>query len=250
MQINKSIILITGANRGIGRAFVEAALKSGAPKIYAAARNLDSLKDVMAMDKDRVHVLQIDVTNPEQIQAAAEAAQDVQIVINNAGIAEWSAIIASEDISSARREMEVNYFGLLQMSRAFAPILSKNGGGALVNISSIGGLVGIPAIGTYCATKAAVHSLTQSVRGELAAQGTLVVGVYPGPVDTDMAAGGDFEKELPAVVAQAVLEGIDRGDEYIYPDKTAKEVAQGLKNNVKAVEKQWASVLPQTAPKN
>ncbi len=236
---------MTGANRGIGRAIVEELIKSGAAKVYAGARNTAALKDLIASSGGKVTAVALDVTNEEQIKAAAKTAQDVQILINNAGIADYSAIIAAPDTLSARKEMEVNYFGTLNMTRAFAPILKKNGGGALVNISSVGGLVGIPLFGTYCATKAAVHSMTQSARGELKAQGTLVLGVYPGPIDTDMSAGVPMEKETPQHVAQEIFRAIESGAEEVYPDKVSKEMAAKLKADAKGVEREWASMLPQ-----
>jgi len=247
VTIKGSIALVTGANRGIGKAIVEQLIDQGATKVYACARNLDTLKELIENGAGKIVPIELDVTHEDQIQAAAEQAKDVAILINNAGIANYSAVIAAADITSARQEMEVNYFGLLNMTRAFAPILKANGGGALVNISSIGGLVGIPMVGTYCPTKAAVHSLTQCVRGELASQGILVIGVYPGPIDTDMAKDFDMEKETPTQVAKEILAGIENGAEDVYPDKVAKETATGLQADSKAVEKQWAEMLPQPA---
>jgi len=133
----------------------------------------------------------------------------------------------------------------MNMTRAFAPTLAKNGGGVVVNISSIGGLVGIPAMGTYGASKAAIHSLTQSVRGELSAQGTHVIGVYPGPIDTDMTAGLPFDKETPQQVAREILKGIESGAEEVYPDKMALDFVAKLKTDAKGLEKAWAGMLPQ-----
>ena len=244
-QIKNSVVFVTGSNRGIGKAIVEELIKSGAAKVYAGARNPETLKDLVASSQGKVVAITLDVTNEKQIQAAAETAHDTQILINNAGIASYSAIIAAADTRSARQEMEVNYFGLANMTRTFAPILKKNGGGVLVNISSVAGLVGIPLFGTYAATKAAAHSLTQSVRGELKAQGTLVIGVYPGPIDTDMAAGVEMEKETPRNVALEIFKGIESGTEEVYPDKVSKDLALKLQADAKSVEKEWAALLPQ-----
>lgn len=246
-SIQGSACFVTGSNRGIGRAIVEELIKRGAAKVYAAARNTNALKELAGSSRGKLVAVALDVTNEEQISAAANGAPDTQILINNAGVAGYTGIIAAADIRSARAEMEVNYFGLMSMTRAFAPILKRNGGGVLVNISSIGGLVGIPAFGTYSATKAAVHSLTQSVRGELKAQGTLVIGVYPGPIDTDMAAGVAMNKETPQRVAQEILNGIESGAEEVYPDPVSKDVAARLKADPKGVEKEWSAMLPQPA---
>ena len=247
ITIKESIALVTGANRGIGKAIVEQLIDQGAAKIYACARNKDSLQPLVEGHADKIIALELDVTNETHIQQAAKQAGDVNIVINNAGILNYTAIVAAADTNSAREEMEVNYFGLLNMTRAFAPILKTNGPGAFVNISSIGGLFGIPMLGTYCASKAAVHSLTQSVRGELASQGILVIGVYPGPIDTHMTKDIDMEKETPTQVAKAILKGIQNGIEDVYPDKVSQETAVGLQADSKAVEKQWAEMLPQPA---
>ena len=245
MKIKDSVCFVTGSGRGIGRAIVEELVKSGAAKVYASARNAGALKDLAAASKGKVVAVALDVTNEDQIRAAAKAAPDTQILINNAGVAAYSAIIGSPDTVSVRQEMDVNFFGLMNMTRAFAPILKKNGGGALVNLSSVGGLVGIPLFGTYCATKAAVHSLTQSVRGELQAQKTLVMGVYPGPIDTDMGAGVNMEKETPQNVAREIFKGIESGAEEVYPDKVSKDFAVRMKTDAKALEKEWSALLPQ-----
>lgn len=243
-KIQDSIALVTGSNRGIGKAFVETLLDQGAKKVYATARNVSQLKELSDRFGDKVVPLQLDVTREADISKVAELAQDVNLIINNAGYAAYTALIASPDLSTLRKEMDINFYGLLNVIRAFAPILKTNQGGAIVNISSIGGLVGIPMVGTYSATKAAVHSLTQSVRGELAAQQTLVVGVYPGPVDTDMAAGMELDKESPVQVAHKVLEAVERGQEDVYPDPVSESTAQGLNVDAKAVERQWAQMLP------
>ena len=244
LSIANSVVFVTGANRGIGKALVREALNRNARKVYAAARSLEKLADVMAMAPKRIVPVVLDVTDAKQVNMAT-VAQDVQILINNAGIANYTAIIAATDTQPARQEMEVNYFGLMNMTRAFAPILKKNGGGALVNISSVAGLVGIPSFGTYAATKAAVHSLTQSVRGELKAQGTFVAAVYPGPIDTDMSAGVDMEKFSPKDTAKKIFDGIEARSEEIYPDPVSEDLARKLKTDAKAAEREWSAMLPQ-----
>jgi len=243
--IEGSVAFVTGSNRGIGKAFVEVLIGRGASKVYAAARNPDALDELVRTAPDKIIPIALDVTNEEQIEAAAAHAKDVNILINNAGISCYSAVIASPDIKSARQEMEVNYFGVLNLTRAFAPVLAGNGGGAVANISSVGGLVNFPMFGTYCASKAAVTSMTQGARAELAAQGTQVIGVFPGPIDTDMAAGVDMEKETPIRVAERVLDGMENGAEDIFPDAMAEDMHQGILNDPKAVEKQCGEWLPQ-----
>lgn len=245
LQISGSVCFVTGSNRGIGRAIVEALLKSGAAKVYAAARNAAALKELVEASDGKVVAVPLDVTNEAQILAAAKIAADTQILFNNAGVAIYTGIISAPDSKSARAQMEVNYFGLMNMTRAFAPVLKNNGGGVLVNLSSIAGLVGIPAMGTYGATKAAIHSLTQSIRGELSGQGTRIIGVYPGPIDTDMTAGLPFEKERPQQVAREILKGIESGAEEVYPDKTALDFVAKLKTDAKGLEKEWSGMLPQ-----
>jgi NAD(P)-dependent dehydrogenase (short-subunit alcohol dehydrogenase family) len=244
-QIKGSVCFVTGSNRGIGRAIVEELIKRGAAKVYASARNTAALKELVEASNGRVVAVRLDVTNEEQILAAAKIAPDTQILFNNAGINHYTGIISAADSKSARAQMEVNYFGLMNMTRAFASILGKNGGGVLVNISSAVGLVGIPALGTYSATKAAVHSLTQSVRGELRVQGTHVICVYPGSIDTDMSVGLDIEKETPQYVAREIFKGIESGAEEVYPDKVALDFAAKLKTDAKRLEKEWSGMLPQ-----
>ncbi len=244
-QIEGSVCFVTGSNRGIGRAIVEELIKRGAAKVYASARNTAALKELVTASKGKVVAVQLDVTNEAQILAATKIAPDTQMLFNNAGIVFHTGIISASDTKSACAQMEVNYFGLMNMTRAFAPILHKNGGGVLINISSALGLVGVPGTGTYSATKAAIRSLTQSVRGEFRAQGTHVIGVYPGPIDTDMTAGLPFEKETPQHVAFEIFKGIESGAEEVYPDKVSLDFAAKLKTDAKGLEREWSTMLPQ-----
>ena len=243
-RIEGKSVLVTGANRGIGRAFVEQLLLAGAAKVYATARNTEALNDLVAAGGGRVVPLALDVTKPETIEAVAAAHGDVALLINNAGVAAFEGIIDARSDAPARHEMETNYFGTFNMIRAFAPVLAANGGGAIVNLSSIAAHVNFPVLGSYSASKAAVHSLTQGVRAELAAQGTLVIGVYPGPVDTDMAASFPMDKIAPDAVARRVLEGVEAGEEDIYPDPMSGEMRAGLLGDPKAVERQAGEMLP------
>ena len=161
------MLLSTGANRGIGKAYVEALVQAGARRIYA-----------------------LDVTDPAQVNAAAQTAQDVTLLINNAGVIGSGGLFTANSVETAQWEMNTNYFGALSMMRAFAPILQGNGGGAVVNMLSVVAVANAPVFGSYSASKAALNSLTQDIRAELANQGTQVVGVFPGPVDTAMVEGG------------------------------------------------------------
>ena len=242
-RIDGKAAFVTGANRGIGRAFVEELLAAGAAKVYAGARDPSTLADLVAAGKGRIVPIELDVTKPEIIEKAATACEDVAVLINNAGIAAFEGLISASDAVSARNEMEINYFGSLNMIRSFAPRLAANGGGTIVNMSSIAGLVSIPVFSSYSASKAAVHSLTQGARAELAAQETLVVGVYPGPVDTDMGTNIPLEKASPRAVVKAVLEGVEAGEEDIFPDPASKQLHEGLTADPKAVEKQLAAML-------
>jgi NAD(P)-dependent dehydrogenase (short-subunit alcohol dehydrogenase family) len=238
-RIEGAVALVTGANRGIGRALVEALLTRGVRKVYATARNPEALRDLR--DK-RVVALRLDVTDADQIRAAAEAASDVDLLFNNAGVVLNTGIADSTVLDQARREMEVNYYGPLQLLHRLAPTLARNGGGAVVNIGSAAGLTNLPFAPTYSASKAALHSLTQAARLLLGAQGTSVFGVYAGPVDTDMARELPFQKTSPRDVASAVLDGIEAGQEDIFPDPFAVEFGRQFMSSPKAAERQIAAM--------
>lgn len=233
MNINEQTILVTGANGGIGKALVNAFLAGGAKKIYACARNAASLAFLHGNEK--IQIVQLDISKPADIEKAVAACGDITLLVNNAGMG-GGGLLGS--LQTARAEMEVNYFGTLAMCSAFAPILGKNGGGCIVNIISVIGLVNMPSIGTYCASKAALHSLTQGLRGALTAQKTTVIGVYPGPVNTRMTAGLEMPKASTESVAQEILEGIKAGAEEIYPDAFAKSIQKGLAADPKKMERE------------
>lgn len=241
VAIEGKVILITGANRGIGKALASKALELGAKKVYATARDESKLAEVKALDSDRVVTLALDVTNQEQVSAAAQAASDVEIVINNAGMGTGAQLMANDVVEKSKLEMDANFYGPMRMGVAFAPILKANGGGAIANVLSVAGLVNFPFAPTYSTSKAAGHSLTQGQRAVLAGQNTLVCGIYPGPIDTDMTAGMTVEKGSTEEVAIAVFEGLAQGTEEIFTDNMARGLAQGMKADAKAVEKSIAA---------
>jgi peptide/nickel transport system ATP-binding protein len=244
MKIAGAVALVTGSNRGIGRAYVNALLAMGAKKIYAAARDVKGVEDLVKSNPGKVEALALDVTDDAQIAAAARKCRDVTLLINNAGVNQKKGLIAAADVEDARLEMRTNYFGPLQMCRAFAPVLKANGGGAIISMLSILSRVSLPAMGSLCASKAAALSMCQSVRAELTKQGTLVVGVMPGAVDTDMARDFPGPKDDPADVAKAALQAVEQGTEDVYPGGMAQGVAAGLAKDPKAVEKEFAAYLP------
>ena len=211
MNVQESVAFVTGANRGIGQAYVEALVQAGARRIYVAARSIDTLKDVVAIAPDRIIPIALDVTNLDQVTAAAQAAQDVTLLINNAGVLGSGGLFTPTSVETAQWEMTTNYFGTLSMVRAFAPILQGNGGGAIINMMSVVSVANAPVFSSYSASKSALHSLTEGIRAELAAQGTQVIGFYPGPVDTAMAEGVPMDKIAPIEVAKQALQAAKIG---------------------------------------
>jgi short-subunit dehydrogenase len=188
--------------------------------------------------------LLFDIMDDESVCVAAKKCSDVNLLINNAGIAKYQGLIAAPDLKSARAEMDVNYFGTLAMCCAFAPILKANGGGAIVNMQSIIALVNFPKNGGYSASRAASLSMTQGIRAELAAQGTLVIAVLPGTVDTSMSKNNPPPKVAPAEVARVALQAVAEGKEEVYPGEQATELAAQLLKDPKAIEKWMATMLP------
>ena len=217
-------VLVTGANRGLGKAFVEELLSRGVARVYAAARNPDTVD----ITDDRVVPIRLDVTKPDDVRAAASRCTDVTVLINNAGAMLRSPLLAAPDLSAARSEMETNYFGTLEMCRAFAPVLAENGGGALVNVLSLASWLASPFNGSYCASKSAQWALTNAIRTELRATGTLVVGVHAGWIDTDMAANVPESKISTGEVAAQALDAVQRGDEEVLTDDSTRHVKASL----------------------
>src|SRR6476660_1285634 len=236
--------LVTGANRGIGEAIVDALVIAGVKKVYAAARNISALDPLVARHGSRVVPLQLDVTDAAQIAAAAAAAADVDLLVNNAGIVGFHGGDFTDPkwIEAGRLEMEVNVFGTLAVTQAFAPVLAKNGGGAIANLNSVASFVSFPILATYSASKAATHSLTQLMRAMLREQNTQVFGVYPGPIDTKMAEPLTLEKSSPADAARAIVAGIIAGDEEIFPDRASQGMGAAYFADPKGLERQVAGV--------
>ena len=238
--INGATALVTGANRGIGRALVEALLARGVKKVYAAARNPSALQ---ILADERLVPLELDVTDADQVRTVGAAAPDLDLLFNNAGVALGSGIIDATVLDDARREMEVNYFGALRLIQHLAPTLARNGGGAIVNVGSAAGLTNVPFLPTYSASKAALHSLTQAARILLSAQGTTVFGVYAGPVDTDMVRELPLPKTSARDVAFAILDGIEAGREDIFPDPFAQSFGREFEASPKTTERQTAAMV-------
>ena len=241
-EIGGRTALVTGANRGIGKAIVEALLEGGASKVWAGTRRAEALSALKAAHRGRLEVLELDVTKEDDVAAAARQAADVALLVNNAGVANAIGTPATdaEWLRVGRQEFDVNFFGSFAMSQAFAPALARNRG-AIVNVVSVAGLVNFPILLSYSASKAALHSLTQGLRAGLKGQGIQVFGVYPGPVDTDMARAIPMDKTPARDVAEAILQGLAAGTEDIFPDPMARQFGEAFLKSPKAVEEQFAS---------
>ncbi|HLO35983.1 MAG TPA: SDR family oxidoreductase [Candidatus Deferrimicrobium sp.] len=241
MDIHDSVALVTGANRGIGRAYVEALLERGSRRVYATARNVSGLGALVQLDPRRVIPLQLDITDVADVGAAAERASDVTLLVNNAGILTFVQLLDG-DRDRIAEEMRVNFFGMLDVVRAFVPVIDRNAGGAIVNMLSLIALANLPAMGGYSASKAAAHSLTQALRAQLGGRGVTIHGVFPGAVDTDMIRAVDMPKTSPADVVRTVLDGVEQGVEDIFPDAMSQGLGELYLRDPKAVERQIAAL--------
>ncbi|NIZ92819.1 SDR family oxidoreductase [Kineococcus rubinsiae] len=221
MQIAGSTALVTGANRGLGRHFALALLERGAAKVYATSRNPG------AVDLPGVEVLALDITDPASVAAAAAAAGDVTLLVNNAGISLAEDLVAG-DLAVVRAELDTHLWGTLDVVRAFAPVLQRNGGGAIANVLSALSWFSFPGAGSYSVAKAAEWAMTNSVRLELAPQGTQVVGIHLGAADTDMMAGYDGPKTAPSEVVRAALDGVEAGRVEVVVDDWSEMVKASL----------------------
>jgi peptide/nickel transport system ATP-binding protein len=241
MEIKNVTALVTGANRGLGRELVRQLIAAGAPQVYAAARDVTGVADLVAAHPGRVVAIALDITKAEQVAAAAARCKDVNVLVNNAGINRNRGFIAAASLEDAQAEIATNYFGTLAMCRAFAPLLA---GGAIVNVLSILAKVALPAMGSLCASKAAGLRMTEGVRAELAAQGTKVVAVMTGAVDTDMSRDFQGPKSSTGEVAQAVLAALAQGDEEVYVGDMPAWINGALKQDPKSLEREFAKYLP------
>ena len=246
MQVEGSVALVTGANRGLGREIVQALLAAGASKVYAAARHPSAVADLTGAGGGRVVPIALDITDDAQVADAARRCTDVTLLVNNAGINHNAAFLAAPGLDAARQEIATNYFGPLAMCRAFAPVLKANAaaGGAIVNVLSILAKATLPMMGSLCASKAAALRMTEGVRAELAAQGTLVVAVMTGALDTDMSRDFQGPKSSPVEVAQAIVAALGHGDEEVYVGPMPEWVNGAMKSDPKALEKELAKALP------
>lgn len=251
MKIEDTVAFVTGANRGLGRALVEDLLSRGASKVYAAVRDLDS-----GIRDRRVVPVLLDVTSPEQAQLVAEQCTDVRLLINNAGSLSGLSVLQG-DPERLRHDLDVNFYGVLNVVRAFVPVLAgaggeqladgsspallaNLGGAAILNILSVVSMASMPSIGGYSASKAAAWSLTQSLRGELRGQGIRVLAAFPGPMDTDMARGFAMPKASAAAVAKAILDGVASDQEDIAPDPMSADVLETFSRDPREIERRFA----------
>jgi len=222
MSYSNQTVLVSGANRGIGLATVRELLKTDVKKIYAAARKPSSLPD---FGDSRVVPLALDITDAASIAAAAKTANDVDILLNNAGTANFVDLFDA-DADKVNADFTTNYFGTLNVIRAFTPAFAARKSGTIVNVVSVVGLTAAPSAPGYSASKAALQSLTQSLRATLAPSGVKVLGVYPGPIDTDMSKDLPWDKATPESAAEIIVAGIARGDTYIFPDPVAVNIGK------------------------
>ncbi len=225
MKLENAVVLITGANRGLGLAFAKEALARGAHKVYAAARNPASIT------LEGVTPVKLDVNNPEDVARVARDYNDVTLLINNAGVAETGGFLSEDAEAMLRRQLETNLFGPLKLARAFAPVLAANGGGGIINVLSIASWITGPLLATYSATKSAAWSLTNALRQELSGQQTHVLGLHVGFIDTDLTHGMDVPKIAPNVVAARTFDGLEQNAHQVLADEATQQVHQALSSH-------------------
>ena len=243
MDIKGSVALVTGGNRGIGEAFVHALVEAGARKVYVGSRQTAGANHLVAQHGDRTEAIALDVTDEQSVADAAAQCGDTQIIINNAGAFQNLTLLGAPDMTAARHEMEVNYFGVLSMCRHFAPILKANQGGAIVNVLSAGAIVAVPVMGGYSPSKFAARALTTNLRAELAEDDIQVSCLIVGSVDTDMAAHVQGPKEPPSAIAKAGLVAIRKNLPEMDTDPFAINVRAAKARDPARLERQMASQL-------
>lgn len=237
MRVADCVALVTGANRGLGATFARALVERGARVVYAGAR------DPAAVTAAGLVPVRLDVTDPGQVAAAAERCGETTLLVNNAGVLTDSPLLAAATTDGARAEMEVNYFGTLAMCRAFAPVLAGTGGGAIVNILSVASFYTNPAMGSYAASKAAAWALTNGIRTELRNQGTQVLAVHSGYIDTDMAAEVTAPKASPAAIVSATLDALEADAEELLADERTRQTKAAVPTDLTTiypdVQRRW-----------
>ncbi len=222
MQIENAVVLITGANRGIGLAFAREALARGARRVYAGSRQPGQVKLAGATP------IELDVTRPEQVARAARDCGDVTLLVNNAGVAEFGGFLLPDALEALRRQLDVNVFGVQRMAQAFAPVLAAHGGGAMLNVLSIASWINRPLLGSYGATKSAAWALTNGLRHELREQGTQVTALHMGFVDTELTQGIEAPKSTPEAIVRAAFDGLEAGLPEVLADEMTRQVKQSL----------------------
>ena len=222
MKLENAVVLVTGANRGLGLAFAKEALARGARKVYAAARNPDSIT------LEGVIPVKLDVTNKDDIAKLVEQCSDLTLLINNAGVAELGAMLTEDSESMLRRQLETNLYGPLRLTQSFAPVLANNGGGGIINVLSIASWITGPLLATYSVTKSAAWSMTNALRQELLAQQTQVLGLHVGFIDTDLTEGLDVPKVSPELVVAETFTGLEQGADQVLADEATRQVHAAL----------------------
>lgn len=246
MKMKNAVVLVTGANRGLGRALVQASLAAGARRVYAGARDPKTLDAVVKEAGGRVVPLAIDITDPSSLAKAAAQANDVTVLINNAGVlASFNVLTTTKE--QMARDFDTNFFGTLAATKAFLPALERAAGGeageaAIVNLLSVASLASVPALAAYSASKAAASSITQALRVELKPKRIGVHGVFAGAIDTDMVRDMEMPKTSAEDVARGILEGLEQGLEDISPDPLARSLMETWKTNPKEIERQLGAM--------
>lgn len=242
ITIKNKTSLVTGANRGIGKAIASELVNRGAKKVYLGVRKLENAKELIDQFGDKVEAIQLDVSNANDLNALSTDVLNVDILINNAGILDAVSITGDNNKASILSNLEVNLFGVINLTNKILPQLKEKSEGAIATVGSVVSLANMPSISTYSISKAAVHSALQEYRALLAETPILVSGIYPGPIDTDMVRDFELEKASPEHVAKEVANGLEKGSEYIFPDPFAVEAGEAYSKNPMQLEKSFSGI--------